>query len=96
MAAPSIAGSITALFNVSLATGQFPSEWKEANIRPVPKPGGKKDLNSLRPISILLPVLAKVFESLVANQLVEFLESNKLLNTAQSGFRRTIVHKMCC
>ena len=84
--ASSIAPSITSLFNASLVTGQFPSEWKEANITPVPKPGGKRDFNSLRPISVL-PVLAKVLESLVASQLTDFLETNKLLSDAQSGFR---------
>ena len=56
------------------------------NITPVPKPGGKRDFNSLRPISVL-PVLAKVLESVVAAQLTDCLESNKLLSDAQSGFR---------
>ena len=86
MVAPSIAQSITSLFNASLTTGQFPSEWKEANITPVPKPGGKRDFNSLRPISVQ-PVLAKVLETVVAAQLTDYLESNKLLSDAQSGFR---------
>ena len=95
MVALSIAQSITSLFNPSLTTGQFPSEWKEANITPVPKPGGKRDFNSLRPISVLL-VLAKVLESVVAAQLTDCLESNKLLSDAQSGFRSNIVPRMFC
>ena len=51
----------------------------------MPKPGGKRDFNSLRSISVL-PVLAKVLESVVAGQLTDYLESNKLLSDAQSGF----------
>ena len=85
MVALSIAQCITSLFNASLTTSQFPSEWKEANITPVPKLGGKRDFNSLRPISVL-PVLAKVLESVVAGQLTDYLEFNKLLSDAQSGF----------
>ena len=36
MAAPNISESLTRLFNISLETGQIPSQWKEANITPVP------------------------------------------------------------
>lgn len=63
----------------------IPIRLEGSNITPVPKLGGKRDINGLRPISVL-PVLAKVFESLIASQLLEFLETNKLLSTAQSGF----------
>ena len=52
----------------------------------MPKPGGKRDFNNLRPISVL-PALAKVLESVVAGQLIDYLDSNKLLSDAQSGFR---------
>ena len=81
MVAPSITPSITSLFNASLVSGQFSTEWKEVNITPVPKPGGKRNFSSLRPISVL-PVLTKELESLVSCQLTEFLEFNKLLSDA--------------
>ena len=86
MVAQSITPSITSLFNANLVSGQFPTEWKEANITPVPKPDGKRNFSSLRLIFVL-PVLNKVLESLVSSQLTEFLEFNKLLRDEQSGFR---------
>ena len=86
MVAPTIYCSLTKLFNESLLSGQFPSEWKEANITPIPKSGDQKDINNFRPISVL-PIIAKLFEFFVTKQLREYMESNKLLNVAQSGFR---------
>ena len=84
--APAVAPSLTFLFNKSISQGQFPSEWKEANVTPVPKSGNKQLLNNYRPVSVI-PVLAKVFESIVHHQLHVFLESNKILEEEQLGFR---------
>ena len=86
MVAPKIAGCLTALFNASLMCGEFPSEWKCANVSPVPKASDKHDVNNYRPVSVI-PVIAKVFESLVHDQLYQYLLKNKLLNIVQSGFR---------
>ena len=68
MVAPAISGSLTKLFNYSLSQGVFPSEWKQANMTPVPKSGDRHMVNNYRPISVL-PVIAKVFESMVHGQL---------------------------
>ena len=86
MVARAIAPSLTSLFSGSLLTGQFPSEWKEANITPVPKAGDKQDINNYRPVSVI-PVITKCFESLVHDQIYTYMETNKLLDPAQSGFR---------
>ena len=59
--APAISRSLTMLFNLSLQTGQFPSEWKLANITPVTKMGSCQLVSNYRPVSVL-PVIAKVFE----------------------------------
>jgi len=48
----------------SLSRGCFPSEWKEANVTPVPKVGDRQMVNHYRPVSDLIPVIAKLFESL--------------------------------
>ena len=86
MVAQAISLSITYLFNASMQSGQIPTEWKEANIIPVPKSGDKDDVSSYRPVSVI-PVLAKIFKSLVHRQLYDYLETNSLLNDAQFGFR---------
>lgn len=46
-----------------------------------------QDNNDLRPISIL-PVLSKIYERLVHNQVVEVLENHHLLEDNISGFRK--------
>ena len=87
MVAPSIAPSLTSLFNHSILSGQFPSEWIEANVTPIPKSGEKDLMSNYCPVSII-PVLAKVFEGLIHHQVYEYLEQNGLLKDVQSGFRQ--------
>ena len=86
MVAPAIANSLTALFNASIRLGQMPTEWKETNVTPVPKTGDKHDVTNYRPVSVI-PVLAKVFESLIHQQLYDYLEAHELINEVQAGFR---------
>lgn len=85
LTAPSVAGSLTTLFNHSLSNGSVLREWKAANITPVPKGGVKQQVNNSRPIS-LLPVIGKVLEQIVHEQLYKYLNSNSLIHQAQSGF----------
>lgn len=54
---------------------------------PVYKKGQHDSVTSYRPIS-LIPVIAKVFEALMLNQLYNYFEQNNLLVLAQHGFRR--------
>ncbi|KAI8500958.1 hypothetical protein Bbelb_210530 [Branchiostoma belcheri] len=86
-AAPEICDSLQCLFNYSLSTGTFPTEWKQSNVTPVYKKGDKTDPLNYRPIS-LLPTVAKVMERLVHNHLYSYLEENNLLHNNQSGFRK--------
>ena len=53
---------------------------------PVPNSGDRHSVNNYRPISIVL-ILAKVLESIVHDQVYEYLESNNILNEEQAGFR---------
>ncbi|XP_075170493.1 uncharacterized protein LOC142242865 [Haematobia irritans] len=80
---PNLLLHITHLFNSIITTGQYPMEWKQAKIIPIPKPGTNNDY---RPIAIL-SFLSKAFEHLMHKQICEYLEHNKLLNARQSGFR---------
>ena len=61
MAANIVASSLTGIFEKSIHTGIFPTEWKLARVTPVFKKGIKSDLNNYRPISVI-PVVSKVFE----------------------------------
>ena len=84
--ADGISGSLAALFNSSLESGQIPVEWKSANVIPVPKGGDSERVENVRPISVL-PVVVKVFEKLVHRQLCDYLQEHRVLHSAQSGFR---------
>ena len=50
------------------------------------KAGSRSDPSNYRPISII-PVVAKVFERIVYDQLYHYLNENDLLSQHQSGFR---------
>lgn len=78
---------ITHLVNLSIRTNTFPECWKPAVITPIHKSGEKDTPNNYRPIAIL-PVVSKVLEKVIAEQLIEHLESNQLLHSQQFGFRQ--------
>ena len=74
------------IFNKSIQTGTFPSKMKHARINPVHKSGSINSAENYRPISIL-PIFSKIFEKLINKQIMNYLETNKLLEQNQYGFR---------
>ena len=72
---------------LSIAIGVFPDSWKIARVAPIFKSGQTDDRSNYRPISVL-PVLSRIFEKLIFNQLYKYLDTNKHLFPKQSGFRR--------
>ena len=85
-AIPYIENSLAFIFNTSIETSVFPDMWKIARITPIFKDGNKTNKSNYRPISVL-PVLSRIFEKLVYNQLYKYLEENCFLSANQSGFR---------
>ena len=78
---------ITNLFNKCIQTNKIPLEWKTAVVTPLFKnKGDKNDTNSYRGISVL-PSIAKLFEKILAYQIIIFLNVNNLLFKGQHGFR---------
>ena len=49
--------------------------------------GDTEDPNNYRPISIT-PVISKSFEKIIREQIMEYLNKNKLLSQVQFGFRK--------
>ena len=74
------------IINLSFSTSLFPSQRKDARILPVHKPGSTSSPGNYRPIS-LLPFLSKLIEKLVHQQLMKFLDENRLLSDFQFVFR---------
>ena len=85
LATPYIENALVFMFNTSLETSQFPDSWKNARITPIFKEGDKTERSNYRPISVL-PVISRLFEKLVFNQLYDYLVRNKLIHPGQSGF----------
>jgi hypothetical protein len=83
-----IAPFFAELFSRSLAQGYYPADFKRAFVTPIVKQSGldASVCSSYRPISNL-SVLSKLFERMVARQLLVYLNDNDLLPSLQSGFR---------
>jgi len=82
-----IAESPTWIFNASVISGIFPDDLKLSKVSPIFKTGGKhEDPNNYRPISVI-SFVAKLFERVVYNQLIVYINDNKLLSNHQSGLR---------
>ena len=76
---------LACIFNKSVEKGYFPSILKTAIVSPIYKgEGSRSDPSNYRPISVL-PIIARVFERLIHQQLYPYL--NKFLWKNQSGFR---------
>ena len=56
-----ISPSLASLYNLSIYSGQIPTDWKLSNVVPIPKESNKNDVRFFRPIS-LLPVVSKVLD----------------------------------
>ena len=82
-----ISPSLASLYNLSIYTGQIPTDWKLSNVVPIPKESNKNDVRFFRPIS-LLPVVSKVLERHLHQLLMEHLLSRNVLSDMQFGFRR--------
>ena len=77
------------IINKSFTHGVHPKFLKIAHVIPIYKSGDKTDPGNYRPISIL-PILSKVFEKAVSDQLYRFFEHFQLLDSSQFGFRKKL------
>ena len=85
-AGTTILESLHYIFNLSIKTGIFPEDWKTARVTPIYKSDDKAECGNYRPISVISNV-AKIFEKLIYNQLLAFLNENEIIAKNPSGFR---------
>lgn len=81
-----LAPVITKILNNSISRGTYPDILKIARVSPIYKSGDINDPGSYRPISVL-SIINTVFEKVIAAQLKDYLNVNKLLTDSQHGFR---------
>jgi hypothetical protein len=82
-----LAPSLTGIFNLSLSTGELPSDWKTANVVPIHKSGERVMAVNYRPISVT-SIVVKTLERMVHKHIMNFLSELRLLCENQHGFRR--------
>ena len=82
-----IVPSVCHIVNLSIQTKKFPTKWKVAKIIPLYKgKGSKLEPKSYRPVAIL-PILSKVLERLMFQQLVTYMDANKFYNPGHHAYR---------
>ena len=75
-------------FNQCYKTEQIPAEWKHAQVIALHKPGKPRtDPHAYRPIS-LTSHSSKLYERILNNRLVEYLEKNNVIPNNQAGFQK--------
>lgn len=77
---------LTHIINSSFISGIFPERLKISKTKPLFKNGCSKNVENYRPLS-LISSFSKLYEKVMVNQLVEFLEMNNLMDDDQHGFR---------
>lgn len=85
--AEEIAEPLRHIINLSLGSGIFPENLKITKIIPLHKKGKKTEVKNYRPIA-LLNNFSKIFERIIYERVIHFLESENLLSNYQNGFRR--------
>ena len=89
-----ISKHISDIFNLSVLLSKFPNQCKIAKLRPIFKKGSKLEAVNYRPIS-LLPLISKVFEKCIHNQLQMYVTDFNIIYKFQSGFRSDFSTDTC-
>ena len=85
-----LASPLTHIINNCLKMRKFLKLWKKAKICPTPNISSPTTNSDYRPISIL-PILSKIFESIILSQLKVTLEQHHVLSDIQSIVKVTLV-----
>ena len=73
--------------NLSLNQGLFPNELKLARVIPLYKNDNAMFVTNYRPVSVLT-IFSKIFEPIVYNKLLSFVNKHNILYNYQFGFRK--------
>ena len=83
------------LFKMSIDSGTWPLQWKNADITPIYKKGDASQVSNYRPICIL-PAMCRLFERILADDINFHLYHNRLITDAQYGFVKDALQNFNC
>ena len=76
---------LSIIFTKSLESGIVPQDWRDTNVTPIFKKGAKNSPGNYRPVS-LTSIPCKLMESVMKDEILDFLLRHNLLNNTQHGF----------
>ena len=82
-----ISKCLTLIINQFLNPGIFSDKLRIAKVTPIFKKGDKQIITNYKPISVL-PVISKIFETVIHEQLSEYFVTNNLFSPQQYGLRK--------
>ena len=85
--APELSRFLKNPFQLSYTFGTFPTSWKQAHVFPIPKKGDKPNPLNYCPIAVT-SLISKTMETIIAKQLLTFLETNNLLSDHEYNFQK--------
>jgi hypothetical protein len=83
---PFLAPILTTLFNKSIDAHKYPDSLKATKVIELYKKKDKTDPANYRPIS-LLPIIAKLFDTIINEQMMTHLTTNNIISPTQYAFR---------
>ena len=86
-AAEELAPILAKLFQLSLDTGDVPSDWRNAWVVPIFKKGERHLASNYRPVS-LTSIVCKVLEHIIHSQIMRHFSQHCILSDSQHGFRQ--------
>ena len=79
--------AFTDIINSSFKYNKFPTRFKKAIVKPIPKITNPLSASDFRPIS-LLPAFSKIIEKVAAKQMIDYLRATGYLDDLQSAYKQ--------
>ena len=84
-----LSNTLSIIYNLCIEHSYFPEELKIGCITPVFKKGDKTNISSYRPVCSLSS-FSKIFEKIVYNRMLHFIDKHEILSKSQFGFRKNV------
>ena len=80
-----LSGPLSYLINECIGEGIYPDCLKTSKVLPIYKKGDRSEISNYRPVAVP-SVFAKIFEKILNNRLLQYLNKNNLIGKSQFGF----------